>query len=71
MASCECCWDAMTFHQRVIGTDIKYSEVCRQHEEEGCLCTQNTPEGRRKQAGQFWDDTLQRDSREPADRGGK
>lgn len=63
--SCECCWEAFSFlkYER---PGLVYSQVTAEHQERGCVCSKNTPEGAKARAGQFWDEEKQRDSREPA-----
>jgi hypothetical protein len=38
--------------------------VLREHEDRKCICTQNTEEGRRIKAGQWWDEERKVDTRE-------
>lgn len=67
MAWCECCWSASAIRRRFgPDADTAYSDVLRQHEERGCVCTQETLEGRRAAAGQWWDEGRQMDSRDLA-----
>lgn len=67
---CECCWrdkcrrECSSFHE------VAYSDVKHEHEKRGCLCTKlDTEEGRKRAAGDYWDDERKCDSREKA--GGK
>ena len=57
MPSCERCWvEAQRWN-------IEYQEQLRRAEVNGEPCVQNTPEGAKLRAGQFWDEKLQRDRR--------
>ena len=58
--TCECCWEARGW------SETDYYVVMARHEAAKCPCTQDTPEGKRRRAGQFWDEAKQRDSREDA-----
>ncbi len=62
--SCECCWDDRRGWPRE-----DYHAAMARHEKAKCVCTKDTLEGRRAQAGQFWDENELRDTREPAVRG--
>lgn len=70
MASCERCWS--NAHRRVLWEHDPaqaYKDELAAAQAEHAICTQDTIEGRKAAAGQFWDDTLQRDSRLLGDRG--
>lgn len=54
MASCECCWQEAA--RQSYDVSDAYHRVLKAHEDEGCVCTKDTPEGRRARAGQFWKD---------------
>jgi len=56
---CECCWN----NSRRDNDD--YGRMLKEHKERGCVCTQDSEEGRKARAGQFWQDG--RDTR-PASR---
>lgn len=65
MSACEHCWSA----SRWLG--IEYHDQIAKAERENAPCTQNTPEGARLRAGQFWDEEKQMDRREPQEEQGK
>jgi hypothetical protein len=63
MPSCERCWSEAS--ARAVGThrptiDVYY-EVVKEREDAGLICTPQ------EQAGQWWDEEKQRDSRIPED----
>lgn len=55
--TCEHCWGERIMRQ------MEYSAVIDLAEREHWPCTADTPEGRKLRAGQFWDETTQRDTR--------
>lgn len=61
--TCECCWNARPLDSRSGSPTGEYTATVLEHERRGCICTTDTPEGRRKHAGQFWDEERQMDSR--------
>ena len=63
MPSCECCWTAYRRRQMFEGADISYETVVAEHEANRCLCAKDTEEGRRRAAGQFWDEEKKIDVR--------
>jgi hypothetical protein len=69
MPSCECCYDAFSRKRFFVGGSGSptYTDSVIEHQERGCECSKNTPEGARLRAGQFWDEERQCDRRsEPA-----
>ena len=58
MSACEHCWA----RSRLLGIDYSYQVECA--ERVNAPCTQDTPEGARLRAGQFWDEEKQVDRRE-------
>ena len=46
---------------------IEYHDQIDKAEKSNAPCTQNTPEGARLRAGQFWDEENQRDKRTDGD----
>lgn len=61
MPSCECCWNMRPIH---LPPDEGYARTLKEHEAIQCVCTKNTLEGARARAGQFWDETTQKDTRD-------
>jgi hypothetical protein len=57
MSSCEHCWS----RSRLLG--IEYRDQLSRAERERHPCTQDTQEGARLRAGQFWDEAAQMDKR--------
>lgn len=57
MPACEYCWGRRLF----FGDD--YYKAMKDAEERKAPCTQDTPEGAKARAGQFWDEATQRDKR--------
>lgn len=57
MSACEHCWSV----SRLLGID--YGDQLARAEETKAPCTQDTIEGARLRAGQWWDDEAQRDGR--------
>ena len=60
MSACECCWWSKSLFQ---DPSEAYHRALKEHQDSGCVCTKDTLEGRKARAGQWWDETLQRDSR--------
>lgn len=58
MSACEHCWSM----SRLLG--IEYHDQIARAERESEPCTQDTPEGARLRAGQFWDEVKQMDRRQ-------
>lgn len=58
MSACEHCWSM----SRLLRID--YGDQITKAEETNAQCTQNTVEGARLRAGQWWDEETQRDSRD-------
>ena len=59
MSACEHCWGI----SRLLG--IEYHDQIERAEREKAPCTQATVEGARLRAGQWWDELMQKDRREP------
>jgi len=65
--SCECCW---ADHQRRALTcsgapeSRTYEATRADHEARKCVCTHDTEDGRKRRAGQFWDDDRRIDTRD-------
>lgn len=57
MSACEYCWG----RRHLFGGD--YYAAMKDAEERKAPCTQDTPEGAKDRAGQWWDEVNQRDSR--------
>lgn len=68
MPICESCWEKARNCAAFRGGSVAdhYYVVMREREREKAVCTQDTLEGRRARAGQFWDEATQRDTREGA-----
>ena len=61
MSSCEHCWSESALYD---GDRVaQYSRQLARAEREGAPCTQDTLEGRRLRAGQWWDEAAQADRR--------
>lgn len=62
---CECCWNASA-GRRLHGpdSDTAYSDTLKEHQERGCICVEDSVEGRRAAAGQWWDEEAGMDSRD-------
>ena len=58
MSACEHCW---SMSQRL---GIEYQDQLKKAEDANAPCTQNTLEGARLRAGQWWDEKRQMDKRE-------
>lgn len=54
MPACECCWTEAS--QRGFDTYDYYHDIMKEHEDSKCECTQDTREGAKLRAGQFWID---------------
>lgn len=68
MSACEHCWGiarSQAYHTGRATTDEYYIQMDRA-ERAKAPCTQDTLEGRRLRAGQFWDEAKQQDSRDAA-----
>ena len=57
MSACEHCWGMAHLLRK------EYHDVLEQAEREKWHCTENTPEGARLRAGQWWDEETQSDRR--------
>ncbi len=55
MASCECCRNE-ALQRYVYDLSEEYNRVMSEHQDNKCVCTQDTPEGDQARAGQFWVD---------------
>lgn len=65
MTACECCWSDLQRREYASPSNRPdLQSVMIEHEERGCLCTRDTLEGRRRAAGQFWNEDRQADVRE-------
>lgn len=60
MSACEHCWEK----SRMLG--IEYHDQIARAERDNAPCTQNTVEGAKLRAGQWWDEETQRDKRDAA-----
>jgi hypothetical protein len=58
VSACEHCWSM----SRLRG--VEYYDQLHKAERDGDPCTQNTLEGARLRAGQFWDEAAQKDRRD-------
>ena len=68
MSACEHCWGlarSRSYHSGGTTADEYYIQMERA-ERENAPCTQNTLEGARLRAGQWWDEATQRDKRTDA-----
>lgn len=63
MSACEHCWSL----SRLLG--IEYQDQLEKAEAEKAPCTQDTIEGAKLRAGQWWDDEAKRDRRDAPYRG--
>lgn len=68
MSACEHCWSiarSQAYHTGGSTADEYYVQMERAERRKE-PCTQDTPEGARLRAGQFWDEAKQQDSRDAA-----
>ena len=66
MTACECCWNSASFRahtEHKCVADV-YQTIGIEHQDRGCVCTENTEAGRKARAGQFWDDVRKIDTRD-------
>ncbi len=62
MSACEYCWGRRGFFGDSGSTDSYYAAM-KDAEERKAPCTQDTLEGAKARAGQFWDEATQTDRR--------